>query len=178
MRLIATYPYNWSLIADSFNSEIVVIPTEKRSAFDCWEKWYWKWGPGKGQQRPDQIPPNTSKSTAQAPPSAGPPSSTLTPVPGSASTAPPPTAGPSRSGIQTPAATPGAIAVPTLPPSSAGGDGIGEAPPPPGLSKREARAQKNKYEGSKKAIRHQVLYDTMRRISRRRDQSKQKASRE
>jgi len=46
-----------------------------------------------------------------------------------------------------------------------------EPPPPPGLSKREAKAAKQqRYEGStKKAIRHQALYDAIRRLSRRRD---------
>lgn len=181
-RLVSTYPFHWQLIADSFNSEIVKIPTERRTPYDCWDRWYWRWGGGKGQVRPEVN--QTLASGAQTPAggaaSAVPSSSAVTPAPGTANTAAPGTAvpasanGPRRDG--TPQGT--IISVPTLPNNNAQAEGAdGGAPPPPGLSKREAKEkQKQKYEGSKKAIRHQVLYDAMRRLARRRDQGKQKSS--
>ena len=39
----------------------------------------------------------------------------------------------------------------------------GQGPPPPGMSKRERQANKFKFEGSKKPIRHQVLYEAIRK---------------
>jgi chromatin modification-related protein VID21 len=182
-RLVTTYPFHWQLIADSFNSEIVTIPTEKRTPYDCWDRWYWNWGGGRGQVRPDAqvVQGSGTQTPAGGPMSAGTPSSALTPAPLSATTAPasavPPSASSSKL-VQTPqgSAVQGTITVPTLPSGTVEAT-EGGAPPPPGLSKREARAaQKHRYEGSKKAIRHQVLYDAMRRLARRRDANKQKNS--
>lgn len=190
LRLVATYPFNWQLISDTLNSDLTVIPTDRPSAYDCWDRYHWTYGDGKGRPRPEPkaIVPAAVKGaqTPVVPPSATAQSSTSTPAgtAGGATPAPssavPPSAGPSGRPAQTPSGqqTPGGgISVPTLP-SQNGTDGLPEgAPPPPGMSKRDAKqAGKNKYEGTKKSIRHQVLFDSMRRLVRRREQAKQKTA--
>ena len=183
IRLIQTYPFNWQLISDTFNSEVTSIPTDKPSAFDCWDRWYWKWGEGKGKPRPEVV---AAAKTAQTPggPTPAAPASAATPAgsangtPAPSSAAPPSAVAPGRPAATPTAPTPGGgISVPTLPGQN-GTEIVAEgAPPPPGLSKREAKqAGKHKYEGSKKSIRHQVLYDSMRRLVRRREQAKQKTA--
>ena len=148
LHLVKTYRDNWQLISDTFNSEVVGIPTDKPSAYECWDRWYWTWGGGKGQARPEAVETKDS------------------PVPGTA--IPSASATTSAPGTSTPTTA-----------RQANGDATGPegAPPPPGMSKREARAAgKHKYEGTKKAIRHQAIYDAMRRLSRRREQAKPKGS--
>lgn len=180
-RLVQTYPYHWQLISDTFNSEVINVPTDKLSAFDCYDRWYWKWGEGRNKPRPDPITdtaanaagPSAAPGAAQAgTATSGQASAAGTPVPGSTNQTPAP--GATKVG-QAPQSGTAPILVPTLPNqpgTEAQPDG---APPPPGLSKREARqAGKHKYEGTKKSIRHQVLYDSMRRLVRRRDQTKLK----
>lgn len=158
-RLAKTYPYNWSLIADSFNTEIVRAPTERRTAHDCADRWYWTFGPGKGKPRPG------SATQATVPPSASQPGTAVLP-PGSA------VPGSARPDLP---ATASSITVPTLPGSQSATEGV-EGPPPPFTSKRDQRAAaKNKYEGSRRSIRHQVIADVVRRQSRRREAQKAKA---
>ena len=41
--LIDRYPYNWQLIAESFNAARTTTPTDKRTARDCFERWREKW---------------------------------------------------------------------------------------------------------------------------------------
>ncbi|PIL24170.1 transcription factor [Ganoderma sinense ZZ0214-1] len=38
-QAVEKYPYNWHLIADSFNSSRVTISTDKRSVWECMERW-------------------------------------------------------------------------------------------------------------------------------------------
>ncbi|KAK4687612.1 chromatin modification-related protein VID21, partial [Tremellales sp. Uapishka_1] len=145
MKLIATYPFNWGLISDAFNSEKITIPTDKRSPWDCYDHWNHTWGPAKGAVRPEILPPQ------------------------------PPTQPPTPAVVPSSAAS--AITVPTLPNSAAGSSDLpfdGQNPPPPGLSKKERAVKSQKYEGSKKAIRHQVIYDAMKRMARRREVNKSK----
>jgi chromatin modification-related protein VID21 len=40
------YPNNWPLIADSYNSSGVTIITDRRTAWDCFERWSTRFGPG------------------------------------------------------------------------------------------------------------------------------------
>jgi chromatin modification-related protein VID21 len=48
------YPNNWRLICDSFNSSRIPTPGDKRSLWDCLERWKIKWGPSSQQpQTPD-----------------------------------------------------------------------------------------------------------------------------
>lgn len=182
LRLVEKYPWNWTLIADSLNSELNVIPTDRVIAYDCWDRWYWTFGDGKNRPRPINTnlsapTPGASAAPAQ---SAGPATAPATNGPasmGETITAAPVPATPVATGTRPPATpivdTPGGITVPTLPMQN-GEDG---APPPPGLSKREAKAAgKHKYEGTKKSVRHQVLYDSMRRLVRRREQAKTKTA--
>nr|AUF42088.1 putative homeodomain protein [Volvariella volvacea] len=44
-QLIDKYPYNWSLIAECFNASRTTVPTDKRTALDCLERWKEKWAP-------------------------------------------------------------------------------------------------------------------------------------
>lgn len=45
-NLAERYPNNWLLISDSFNSSRVTISTDKRTPWDCRERWSVRWGPG------------------------------------------------------------------------------------------------------------------------------------
>lgn len=168
-RLVSMYPFNWQLIADSFNSEVVTIPTEKRLPYDCFERWDFNFGPDAERKKALAAAaaaqavsvPNTAATgnTTPAVPSGG-----VTPAVGQSSAGPPPTPGTANA-----AGTPA--------PGQVNSEQSTDAPPPPGLSKREAKAAaRNKYEGTKKAIRHQALYDSVRRVIRRRDTSKQKSN--
>lgn len=187
IRLVHTYPYNWPLIADSFNSEILSIPTDKVSAFDCYDRWHWTYGENKGKPRPEPQAstsngPNKAVNTPGVP--AVPSSAAATPAAGS--TAGTPGAGPSsaapasanvngRPGAGSAQATPGGISVPTLPTQNGAAATEDGAPPPPGLSKRDAKqAARSKYEGSKSVVRHLCQFDSMRRLVRRREQARQK----
>jgi chromatin modification-related protein VID21 len=175
------YPYNWQLVTDSFNSEMVTIPTEKRLPYDCFERWDLTFGPDAEKKREAaaaQAAAAAAKAqeaganTSAAP--TAPPSGNATPATGNPSSVPPATPMTANQPGQPPA-----IAVPTLPNQTNAEGGPSEAPPPPGLSKREAKAAaRNKYEGTKKAIRHQALYDSVRRLIRRRETTKQKTNSE
>lgn len=172
-KLVSMYPFNWQLIADSFNSEVVTIPTEKRLPYDCFEHWDANFGPDAERKKAAAAAEAAAAAQAAAAAVPGPSSSAAAAggstsaqaVPGSsAQPATPVTAATSTT------APPGSAA-----PSQAVADGPSDAPPPPGLSKREAKAAaRNKYEGTKKAIRHQALYDSVRRVMRRRETSKPK----
>jgi chromatin modification-related protein VID21 len=71
--LIDRYPYNWQLISESFNATRTTIPTDKRTARDCFERWREKWAPEvrRHPEAPSQqaAPPvqedNTTASTSQ-----------------------------------------------------------------------------------------------------------------
>jgi chromatin modification-related protein VID21 len=184
-KLVAMYPFNWHLIADSFNSEVVTIPTERRLPYDCYERWDLNFGPDAEKKRKIAAAAEAAKAAAAATAAAASAASTnaqAQAVPGTASTAGGTEtngAAPSLSintAVPRPNGQPSAVAVPTLPGQNAEA-GPSDAPPPPGLSKREAKAAaRNRYEGSKKAIRHQAMFDAVRRLSRRRDATKSKTS--
>lgn len=159
-RLVDTYPYNWQLISDNFNSSKVTIPTDRRSAWDCYERWKVTWGPAKGTSAvppAEPAPPPTAASTSSAS------------LPNTAQSAGP---------VVPPSATANGLVSAAASQSGQDTPLEGQNPPPPGLSKKEARlAKSTKLEGSKKYIRHVVVYDAVRRTMRRRDQTR-KAQRE
>jgi chromatin modification-related protein VID21 len=161
LKLVQTYPFNWTLIADLFASELIGIPTDKANAYECYDRWVWKWGEGKGKPRPETV--QSAETAAASGPSTAAPRTAIT------------AATPSEPGSARPPETPNTgISVPTLP----GQSGPDSAPPPPGLSKREAKAAARiKFEGTKTAVRHQCLYDAVRRLHRKRDQGKHKGIR-
>jgi len=183
-KLVAMYPFNWHLIADSFNSEVVTIPTEKRLPYDCYERWDLNFGPDAEKKRKIAAAAEASKVAAAAAAAAASAASANgqatsgTPVTGTTETntnglAP---ALSVNTAVPKPNGQPSAVAVPTLPGQNAEA-GPSDAPPPPGLSKREAKAAaRNRYEGSKKAIRHQAMFDAVRRLGRRRDANRSKTS--
>lgn len=43
-KLVDKYPNNWALICDSFNSSRVTVSTDKRTLWDCLERWDFRWG--------------------------------------------------------------------------------------------------------------------------------------
>jgi chromatin modification-related protein VID21 len=47
--LCERYPGNWRLVCDSFNSSWTPAPLDKRSPWDCYERWRIRWGPSKEQ---------------------------------------------------------------------------------------------------------------------------------
>ncbi|KAK6907275.1 hypothetical protein I203_101265 [Kwoniella mangroviensis CBS 8507] len=161
LKLVATYPFHWQLIADSFNTEKVNIPTEKRSAYECWERWYYTYSDGKDKLKKAEALAQASASVAPTPsgdpttaatPTAAPPSGTTTPAPFPPTSAiPPSTAASSRPGNQTPQSagpqqtpvtgisvpslptpTPGSAATASQAPGTAGaGTPLPEGAPPP-----------------------------------------------
>jgi chromatin modification-related protein VID21 len=184
-KLVAMYPFNWHLIADSFNSEIVTIPTEKRLPYDCYERWDLNFGPDAEKKRKIAAAAEAAKVAAAAAASAS-AAATAQPASATSATTAPTTetnaVAPSLSintAVPRPNGQPSAVAVPTLPGQTNvnAEAGPSDAPPPPGLSRREAKmAAKHKYEGSKKAIRHQAMFDAVRRTGRRRDANRTKTS--
>lgn len=171
LKLVAMYPFNWDLIADSFNTEMILIPVEKRNPYECWERWYYTFGEGKNKPRqdaPPSAPPPAPASATQ------PGTATATPVPQSAVTTPgvPPSANlPSASGRPQQTGGNSVSSLPT-PTGEALPDG---APPPPGMSKRDRMAAKPKYEGTKRSVRHQAIYDAVKRMNRRREAARAKS---
>lgn len=166
--LVQMYPYNWQLIADALNTVVINVPYDRPTAADCYDRWYWKWGDGKDKLK---AVPGTAL------PSAGPSTSAQTPAPGATPVNGSAMAGPSTNHI---GATPQTSKiVSTLPNTSVGVEPSyeGQGPPPPGLSKREAKMQRtHRYESSRKAIRHQAVYETVKRSVRRREAAKNKFS--
>lgn len=180
-RLVQTYPFHWQLIADSLASQILNVSSEKPSAYECWDRWYWQFGEGKYKQKPDsQVAPTPDAVSSAVPPTGALGSITVAGTPGDGSAPPSASAtGSNARAAPTPQQTPvlSNTAPIQLPTTNGEATYEGQGPPPPGLSKREARqANKHKYEGTKKSIRHQVLYDSVRRLVRRREVTKQKTS--
>lgn len=155
LRAAKDYDYNWRLIADVANSARVYVSTEKRTPWDCFDRWAVKIG----------YPSKRLHALAAANAAAA-----------AANTASQSTGEPS--------ATPGLnFAVPgAVNPSISGlkaEDGQGEGPLSPGGSIRKdfsqvKPAKTTKYEGSKKKVRATVLRDSIRRIQKRREANKAK----
>jgi len=60
--LVDRYPNNWLLVADSFNSSRVTISTDKRSPWECFERWNSRFGSGQ-RFHPDVNSPANVEST-------------------------------------------------------------------------------------------------------------------
>ena len=185
VKLVQTYPFHWQLIADSLGSAVISVPMDKPSAYDCWERWYWQFGEGKGKPRSEASATQTDMSAAPPTLAPGSNSPTSTPAPGTAVPALTSTTGSTSRHGQTPQQNPmlpnyalTQTSAPTQTSSTSGEATYdGHGPPPSSLSKREAKqANKHKYEGTRKSVRHQVLYDSVRRLVRRREATKQKTS--
>jgi chromatin modification-related protein VID21 len=173
------YPFNWPLIADSFNSEVVTIPTEKRLPYDCYERWDLNFGPDAEKKRSIAAAEAAKVAAAAAAATASSQTATGTAAGTTGSTAGDALAPalPINSTVPRPNGPQAASAGQTGSSQTNAEAGPSDAPPPPGLSKREAKAAaRNKYEGTKKAIRHQAMYDCVRRLMRRRETNKQKTN--
>ncbi|WVO13268.1 hypothetical protein L204_100881 [Cryptococcus depauperatus] len=166
LRLVSQFPFNWDLIADAFNTEMVFISVERRNAYECWERWYYNFGEGKDKPRPDLPVPTDSASAQTGQEVFGPQTGASTPGL--------PSAVPSSASSSRPLPS-GGITVPSLPTPTGETPSEGGAPPPPGMSKRDRQAQKPKYEGTKRSIRHQAIYDAVKRMSRRREGARVKS---
>lgn len=57
--LTERYPGNWQLICDSFNSSRLAMSADKRSPWDCLERWRLKWGTSSHQAQgtPSELTP-------------------------------------------------------------------------------------------------------------------------
>ncbi|KAI1794548.1 hypothetical protein LXA43DRAFT_995526 [Ganoderma leucocontextum] len=55
-QAVEKYPYNWHLIADAFNSSRVTIPTDKRSPWECLERWREKFSAAARDVAEDSAP--------------------------------------------------------------------------------------------------------------------------
>ena len=60
-QAVEKYPYNWHLIADFFNSMRVTISTDKRTAWECLERWREKFS---AQARADAADDNAAASAS------------------------------------------------------------------------------------------------------------------
>ncbi|BEI82084.1 hypothetical protein CcaverHIS002_0212440 [Cutaneotrichosporon cavernicola] len=58
-KLVSQYAFNWQLVADAFNTERVTIPSDRRTAYDCYEHWNQTWGPGKNKSNAETPAANT-----------------------------------------------------------------------------------------------------------------------
>ena len=64
-QAVERYPYNWNLIADAFNSSRVTVPTDKRTAWDCLERWREKFSAAaRGDAAEDNTPSAASTSAS------------------------------------------------------------------------------------------------------------------
>jgi chromatin modification-related protein VID21 len=61
-RFADKYPYNWILIADALNVAKVTIPIERRSPWDCQERWKSKFGPSANAEEDIKPPPTPTTS--------------------------------------------------------------------------------------------------------------------
>ncbi|KAL7411354.1 hypothetical protein BDY24DRAFT_136851 [Mrakia frigida] len=44
-RLCHQFPFNWQLISDAFNTSRRTLSIDRRSPWDCWQRWNKKWNP-------------------------------------------------------------------------------------------------------------------------------------
>jgi len=139
-ELVQDYSYNWTLIADLFNSSRITISTDERSPWDCYDRWNHKFGPASKEAEATGAITAGAEGAKSAIKTGTTPSAVPTP------TAPTPSNGaPSASGEPQP-------------------------PLSPGAQRRDAKAAKlAKFEGSKKKVRIMCLREAMRRIQKRRD---------
>ncbi|KAH7908579.1 hypothetical protein BJ138DRAFT_1157329 [Hygrophoropsis aurantiaca] len=73
--LVERYPNNWSLIADSFNSSRVTISVDKRTPWECLERWNSRWGSGNRAGPSSGLPDISSPATKDETPPPATPSS-------------------------------------------------------------------------------------------------------
>ncbi|KAH7889968.1 hypothetical protein F5I97DRAFT_1849003 [Phlebopus sp. FC_14] len=64
--LVEKYPSNWTLVADLFNSARITISIDKRTSWECFERWNVKFGGG--GNRSSILNPDISSSNADATP--------------------------------------------------------------------------------------------------------------
>lgn len=169
LRAAKDYDYNWRLVADVVNSARVYVSTEKRTPWDCFDRWAVKIGyPSKRLQALNAanaaaaaLAAASTASTSQVPGEQG---------AGSAAT------------VGTPSLK---SALPTGQPINPSITGLkaedvqADSPVSPGGSTRKdpshvKAAKTTKYEGSKKKVRMTVLRDSIRRIQKRREANKAK----
>lgn len=64
--LVERYPNNWLLVADSFNSSRVTISTDKRTPWECFERWSSRFGNGHRLHPDVNSPVNTERTPPPA----------------------------------------------------------------------------------------------------------------
>ncbi|KAG1819471.1 uncharacterized protein BJ212DRAFT_1445930 [Suillus subaureus] len=64
--LVERYPNNWLLVADSFNSSRVTISTDKRTPWECFERWSSRLGSGHRLHPDVNSPVNTERTPPPA----------------------------------------------------------------------------------------------------------------
>lgn len=57
------FPNNWLLIAECFNASRVTLSTDRRTPWDCYERWSTKWGSGTTLKEVTEMPPPPPPST-------------------------------------------------------------------------------------------------------------------
>ncbi|KAG2158054.1 uncharacterized protein EDB93DRAFT_742537 [Suillus bovinus] len=64
--LVERYPNNWLLVADSYNSSRVTISTDKRTPWECFERWSSRFGSGHRVHPDVNSPVNTERTPPPA----------------------------------------------------------------------------------------------------------------
>ena len=64
------YPNNWPLISDSFNASGIIISSDRRTPWDCFERWSTRWGSGSTLKPQGIQEPSSAVSEAPPPPPA------------------------------------------------------------------------------------------------------------
>lgn len=63
-QLVDKYSTNWTLVADCYNSSRLMTPTERRTPFDCAERWKERWCNERKLQHSEPAQPVGEDSTA------------------------------------------------------------------------------------------------------------------
>jgi chromatin modification-related protein VID21 len=167
LRAAKDYGHNWRLVADVVNSARVYVSTEKRTPWDCFDRWAVKVGyPSKRSQ---------AVAAANAAAAAAANAASTSQIPGEQGPA-------SAATMGTPSLKPALPSGQPMNPSITGlkaEDVQVDSPVSPGGSIRKDQShvkagKTTKYEGSKKKVRMTVLRDSIRRIQKRREANKAK----
>lgn len=174
-RLCHQFPFNWQLISDAFNTARRTLSIDRRSPWDCFQRWNKKWNPTPESKEVEKKDGPTSEPGVIDPLTGAAAASTGGAGAGAGAVGPVGAAAAAAGGVEE-----GTSALTTTP----AGATSNPAPTPtvPGMNatKKAAAAKLTNaildpmFEGSKKKLRHAKLYDAMKKTAKRRDLTNRK----